>query len=372
MTFVGLVVHNVGVKRLRLALTSLAIAIGVVTVVALGVVTASLESSALAIMQTGRADFTVAQKGVSDILNSNINEATVPRVSAVPGVAQTVGVLVSTTHLNAGNPLFVEIGIAPDKLAAFGVNVVRGRAFGAAATNEVMVGWRTAENLGLRVGSPLRIEGSTYRVVGIYSTGQALGDAGAMFPIRHMQDLERQPGEYTLLFVQVGAGVDVAHVRAKIEGDNPQLVTIRTTSDFGRADRSLSLISAANRGSRTLAIVIGAIVVMSAMTMTFVERLREFGVLAAIGWSRRRVMSMILGEALVIGLLGAAIGSLLSLVAVRIVQHLPGLEGVLHPVFTADIFARALVTAAAMSLLGGLYPALRAAFTAPVVALRHE
>jgi len=83
-------------------------------------------------------------------------------------------------------------------------------------------------------------------------------------------------------------------------------------------------------------------------------------------------MAMILGEALSIGLLGAAVGTSLSFVAVKVVQRLPGLAGVLHPEFTGSIFGRALYTAAAMSLLGGLYPALRAALTSPLAALRHE
>jgi hypothetical protein len=79
VTFLALVLHNVGVRKLRLALTALAVAIGVVTVVSLGVVTSSLESSELAIMQTGRADFTIAQKGGSDILNSSIDQAQLER-----------------------------------------------------------------------------------------------------------------------------------------------------------------------------------------------------------------------------------------------------------------------------------------------------
>jgi putative ABC transport system permease protein len=81
---------------------------------------------------------------------------------------------------------------------------------------------------------------------------------------------------------------------------------------------------------------------------------------------------MILGEALVIGLLGAAIGSALSFVVVVVIQNLPSLNGILEPEYTLAVFGRALYTAAAMSLLGALYPALRAALTAPLEALRHE
>jgi len=83
-------------------------------------------------------------------------------------------------------------------------------------------------------------------------------------------------------------------------------------------------------------------------------------------------MGMIMSEALVIGLLGAAVGSLLAWIAVRVVQRLPSLVGILHPDFTSSAFARALYTAAAMSVLGGLYPALKAALTSPMDELRDE
>ena len=120
----GLIGHNLGVRKLRLAMASLAVAIGVMTVVTFSIVNHSLRASALAIMQTGRADFTVAQKGVSDLLNSNIDEATLqpdPRLSQIAGAT---GVLIGTTRLNAANPLFLEIGINPTELADFGVTVV--------------------------------------------------------------------------------------------------------------------------------------------------------------------------------------------------------------------------------------------------------
>ena len=111
---------------------------------------------------------------------------------------------------------------------------------------------------------------------------------------------------------------------------------------------------------------------MSAMSMSFVERLREFGVLAAIGWTRSRVLLMIFGEAFAVGLLGAALGSLLSYLAVLVIQHLPSLTEILEPEYTSAVFGRGLYTAAAMTILGALYPALRAAAIAPLEALRHE
>jgi len=372
LTFLGLIAHNVAVKKLRLTLASLAVAIGVMTVVTFSVVNHSLRASELAIMQTGRADFTIAQKGVSDLLNSNIDQATLSRIRDYPEVAGATGVLVGTTRLNAQNPLFLEIGINPSELADFGVTIVAGKPFAATSSDQVMLGWRAASNLGKHVGESITIDQTRYRIVGIYSTGQALGDTGTMLPIVPFQATQRQAGELTLEFVRLKSGVDIESLRSAIERDNPQVVTVRTAADFGRADRSLALINAADKGSTTLAILVGAIIVMTTMTITFIERTREFGVLAAIGWSGVRITGMVIAEALCIGLIGAAGGVAFSFAATQVIGQLPSLVGILHPDYTAAAFWRALYTAGAMSVLGGAYPAVRAARLSPLEALRCE
>jgi putative ABC transport system permease protein len=114
------------------------------------------------------------------------------------------------------------------------------------------------------------------------------------------------------------------------------------------------------------------VIVMTTMTITFIERTREFGVLAAVGWSGRRIMGMVIAEALCIGVIGAAGGVAFSFAATQIIDQLPSLAGILNPVYTAGAFWRAVYTAGAMSLLGGLYPAARAARLSPLEALRHE
>lgn len=372
MSFASLILHNVTVKKLRLALTSLAVAIGVLAVVTLGVVTESLKTTELAILQTGRADFTIAQKSVADLLSSSIDTATVRRLETFPGVGSLTGVLIGTAKLNASNPQFLEIGIDPSDLAAFGVTVVAGQPFSASATNQLMLGYIAARDLGVGVGGSIRLEQNSYKVVGIYSTGQSLGDAGAMLPLAWFQTYQRQPSQYTLLFVKASPGVDIAALQSRIDQQFPQLTTIRTLQQFGRADRSLSLIMAANRGATILAIVIGAVVVMSAMSMTFIERTREFGVLSALGWSPWRVGAMIMGEAFSVGVIGTAGGLALSMLAVVGIQHLPMLVGVLHPEYTAGVFASALYTAVAMVALGALVPAVRAAVVEPLESLRNE
>ena len=77
-----------------------------------------------------------------------------------------------------------------------------------------MLGWRAAANLGLGVGDQFDANGTSNTVVGIYSTGNSFGDAGAMFPLPALQGYNRVPGIVTLAFVKVTPGASPAKVAA--------------------------------------------------------------------------------------------------------------------------------------------------------------
>jgi putative ABC transport system permease protein len=372
MTFLDLILRNLWRKKARSIGLAFAVAIAVMAVVTLDVTSSGLEQSAAAIMSVGKADFTVAQKGTSDLLSSTIDRQELTRLSQTPGVANAVGVLVETEDINADNPVFIEIGINPGDLAAFGVTVVDGQPYSATATNQVMLGWRAASNLGLRVGGRFTANGTTNTVVGTYSTGNSFGDAGAMFPLPAVQGYNRVPGIVTMAFVKVTPGASAAAVAARVDYDQPQLTTIRTASQFGRADRNLVYLQAAVNGSTVLAILIGAVIVGNTMLLSLFERTREFGLLRAIGWTRRRTVSLLLGESLLLAVLGAAIGVAFSFVIAAILARLPALKGVLNPNFTEGAFWRALFTALVMTLVGALYPTTRAALLSPLKALSYE
>lgn len=372
MNLIDLIRQNLAARKARSILTGGAVAIGILTIVALGVLTSSLRQTALSVLRIGRADFSVAQEGVSDLLYSAVDVNDLDHVRTLPGVESAIGVLVAPAKLDSEHPLFLKIGVPPESLAEFGVNVVEGRAYTAGAQNEIMLGYRAAADLNKKVGDKIQIEDYAYTVTGIFSTGQVFGDSASMLSLTTLQAEERKPGSVTLLFVRVKPGINIDTVRHQIESDRPQLATVRTQTDFGRVDRNLILINAANLGGSILALTIGAVGVMNTTLLSFFERTREFGVLRAVGWSRKRIIALVLGEAATVCLVGAALGTLLGYIAVRILARLPDLVGIFTPTFSAGVFGRALGFAALMTLLGALYPALRAARREPLEAMRHE
>jgi len=372
LTMLSLVVANIWAKKARSTGIAFAVALAVMTVVTLTVVSSGLETAASAVLTVGKADFTVAQNGVSDLLYSNIDTGQLARIGATPGVKSSVGVLLETEKINAANPLFIEIGIQPSDLTTFGVTVVAGRAYGATAPNEVMLGWRAAQNLGLHVGDRFYANGTSNKVVGIFSTGISYGDSAAMFPLPALQAYNRVPGSVSLVFVKIAPGHSSASVQKTLTRDQPELTTISTLAQAGRADRNLVFLKAAVTGSTILALVIGAIVVGNTMLLSLFERTREFGLLRAIGWGRRRVVWLVVSESLSLAVVGSLLGVAFSFVVTTVLEALPQLHGVLHSNFTTSAFGRGLAVGIGMAVLGSLYPSVRAANLTPLKALSNE
>ena len=372
MSFPGLIVHNLSTRKVRTALTAFAVSISVMAVITLGIVTDSLRASASEVLKTGTADFTVAQKSVADVVSSVVTDAQVAKIARTPGVKSAIGVLVAVTRLDANNPLFLEFGVARASLAGYGVHIVAGRAYRADAPNEIILGWQAAENLHKHVGDVLTVGSSRFNVVGIYSVGQVSGDSGAMLPLVTLQASERKPGTVTLALVRVEPGAGIERVRGEIERANPNLATVRYATEFGQIDRNLEFLGAAQSGARIVALTFGVIIVMNTMLLSFVERIREFGLLRSVGWTRRRLLSLVLGEAIALSVVGAAFGVGLSFAMTLILERLPALRGIFSPQFSAGIFWTALYTAVTIGVVAALYPSVRAAFLRPGVALRRE
>lgn len=372
MTLLSLILSNLWSKKGRSLGIAAAVAVAVMTVVTLTVVSQGLESSAADILKIGKADFTVAQNGASGLLYSSLTTTELGEVRSTPGVKSAIGVLLETQKIDAANPLFVEIGIAPGDLAPFGVTVLRGHAYAPEAAHQCMLGWQIAQNLGLHVGSRFDANGTWNTVVGIFSTGVSFGDLAGMFPLPALQAYNRVPGALTLFFVKTLPGVSIPAVEARITTDHPQLTTVRSASQFGRVDRTLVYLQAAVTGSTALAILIGAIVVGNTMLLSLFERTREFGLMRAIGWSRLRIVSLVVGEGIVLALLGSALGVALSFLVTTGLEGLPQLAGILQVSFTASALLRGLYTGLGMSVIGAGYPAIRAARLIPLRALSHE
>ncbi|MCI0475918.1 MAG: FtsX-like permease family protein, partial [Anaerolineales bacterium] len=121
-----------------------------------------------------------------------------------------------------------------------------------------------------------------------------------------------------------------------------------------------------------LAVLGGGLGMMNTMLMSVFERTREIGVLRALGWRRGRILQMILGEALLLCVVGGAFGIGLGAWLTHALNQVPALAGMLDAAITPALIAQAIVVTLLLGAASGLYPAWRAAQLQPVEAMRYE
>jgi len=117
-----------------------------------------------------------------------------------------------------------------------------------------------------------------------------------------------------------------------------------------------------------ISLVVGGIGIMNIMLVSVTERTREIGLRKAIGAKRSDILSQFLIEAIVISVIGGAIGILLGIIGSLIIGNVADMNTVVTPgaVLLATGFSLA------VGIFFGIYPATRAARLSPIDALRYE
>lgn len=362
------VLANLRRRRARTWLTATGVAAGVATIVALLALSAGLDRSAASLLHIGNARFGLFQKASVDLTASAIPQELVPRVRRHPGVLDASPIQVVTGAL-ATEPSFLVFGVERGGFVDQRLVLTRGRR---PRSGEVLLGDVAARELGLAPGDALRLRDGDARVAGIYHTGVSYQDAGAAIDLPAAQRLSGRKREVTTLAILVDAGVKTSTLAASLGHAFPGLAAITEPSEVARADTNSRLISKATAVIAVLALVIGGLAVTNTMLMAVLERQREMGLLAAVGWHRRRIWLLVVGESLALCLLGGVIGVALGVLGSDALVRALDATGFVSPVHRVGDLGSALAVGLAIGLAGALYPAWRATRLSPADGLRRE
>ena len=363
-----MILKNLWRRKTRTILTTLGVAIGVAAVIVLSAFGDGMAGGFGRISFSASADLTVAQKEALLIMMGTIDETTRDEIAQIAGVREVVGTVVGVVQMPA-TPYFLVMGEDPRGFAIGHYKLVEGRPLG--GKRQILLGKLTAKNFRKGVGDTFRMNEIGYRVAGIYETGASFEDNGAVISLADAQRAFDKRGEVTYLAVKLDDPGRLDEVRQAIEKRWDDLTVVRS-GEPTKQDDMLKLYSSLGWFLGIFAILVGGLGMMNAMLMSVFERTREIGVLRAIGWRRRRIIGLILGEALAVSLAGGLLGCALGAGMVQLASLSPAVGGFLGGTLNPDIFAQALVTALVLGTVGGAYPAWRAARLAPVDAMRSE
>jgi ABC-type lipoprotein release transport system permease subunit len=362
-------------RKIRSLLTILGIAIGVAAIIGLGALANGLQSGYGSMMQGAKADLVLSQPDAMDPAYSAIDDQLGKELSAAPEVSEVSGMIQGFVTAE-GEPFFFVFGYPQDSFVLKRFNIIKGvglydREAQRAHGTPILLGSAAAEVLKKDVGDSLRLSGSVYRLVGIYQTGDAFEDSGALLELKEAQDLLGKPRQVSLYYIRLKDLSLKDRFVARVERQWDDLA-LSGAQEFAQKQSMGTMLEGTVWAIGGLAILIGGIGMMNAQLMAVMERTREIGVLRAVGWSRSRVLRMILMESMVVCVAGGLLGLAIAYLVVSWISTASVIMGVNVSNISTDLLWQATIVVVLLGLVGGLYPAYRAAQMAPVEALRYE
>ena len=237
--------------------------------------------------------------------------------------------------------------------------------------------------LGDRIGVAALGPAQQFTIVGIAKYGDLSSIGGATFAIFDVptaQKLLDKEGKLDAVTVAAADGTTPEQLTERIQAELGNDFTVRTGVE--QADKESSEIATFTTIIRDfllsfagIALFVGAFVIFNTLSITVAQRMREFATLRTLGASRRQVLRSVILEALVIGL-GASIVGLFS--GLGLAVGLNALFKALNldlpqtqTVFATRTIVVSLVVGTLVTLIAGLFPAIRATRVPPIAAVRE-
>jgi putative ABC transport system permease protein len=376
MWFSTFLIKNLRRRPLRSILTIIAVALGVGAVVSLVGIAVGFKASFLKLYDEVGVDLLVIKGRVGRQLESGIPESMCDQIRAIDGVVDIIPAVNDVISF-PGEDLFMVVvnGFVPESKVFEHLELQDGRNLKLDDSRKVMLGKILAENLNKGVGDQIEVyDEEFFEVVGVFDSFSVIESGSLVMPMHELQPLIGREEQVLGISVLTADGTDtlqLGQIRTEIESLEPGVVA-RNARDHIDGLTEIQLVSAMAWLTSAIALVIGGVGVMNTMIMTVQERTREIGVLRAIGWRRGRVIKMILFESLILGAIGAIVGTCGAIVLVKFLTSLPTVNGLLDGEIQPIVVVYGVVLAMFVGLIGGLVPAAIASRMTPTAALRQE
>jgi putative ABC transport system permease protein len=381
--------RNVLAHKARLAMTMLAVLLGVAfvssTLVFTNTITDAYEKSSARSFEHFDVQLRPAVSREGHDSAQLLDEDLLEKASALPGAAAATGSVSGFTALAGKDGQMVGDGWATTgaNCEASGYPMAAGRA--PRAEGEIALDAMTAERTGYTVGDTVRLSVSgpvlEELVTGVFTTGDgnvAAGGTLTLFDTATAQRLFAEPGRYNQIILTAEQGTTAEQLRQQAQQILPAGVQAVTAAEL-TAEQSASnaervrVLSQVLLACAGVALFVGIFLIVNTFTMLVGQRTRELALLRAVGATRRQVTRSVLLEAAAVGLLASVAGLVAGIgvgAGVRAVlsaadETLP--DGPL--IVDANTVLAAMALGVGVTALSAWLPARRAAKIPPVAAI---
>jgi len=377
------------ISRRRGSAISAVLGIAGVVVVFLGVLSIA-QGFRQAVTSSGREDIAIVLRdGANNEMSSGLSREDARVIKDAPGVARDNNSAIASAELfviinipkrSTGTDANVPFrGVEPSAVPLRGnIKILEGRMF-EPGRNEVIAGVSAArEFAGLDVGKTLKLGRSEWNVVGIFSADGGVAESEMWSDTKVLQESYQRGDSYQSVYAKLVSGDQFQEFKDALTS-NPQIkVKVVRQTEFYADQSTLTTEFITVLGTITaLGMALGALLgAMNTMYNAVAARSREIATLRALGFGSTPVICSVLIESLALALAGGIVGGTLAYLwfdgyTAATMNFQTWSQIAFAFAVTPLLLAKATFLAASIGLLGGLFPAIRAARLPIAAALRE-
>ena len=398
MTWVAL--KSLGERRLRAALTALAIVLGVAMVAGSLILTDTIDRAFTNVFSSSYTQTDLVVRGDAVVDDSfagtpTVSEDLLPRIRALPGVEAAAGNLVDFSGTGnvakmldrdgdviGGNQPSFGFGVDPSQERFNPMQLTTGH--WASGPGEVVVDADTAVGHDIAVGDAVRVVADgparEFTVTGIAGFGDLDSLGGATIAVFDVPTARAMLGKNGFDAIQVAAapGTSPDELAGLIGAILPPGAELATGEEQAARDKEvvsegISFVRGILLTFGGIALFVGAFVIFNTLSITVAQRTRELATLRTLGASRRQVLRSVIAEAAVIGVTASFVGLGLGFGLARGLTALFDSVGFTMPqgetVVATGTVVVSLLVGTLITLLAGIVPAIRATRVPPIAAV---
>ncbi len=388
-------------RKLRTALTALAIVLGVAMVSGTYVLTDSIDEAFDAIFNdvrqgsdaviTGRAAFDLSDGSGSEA--PTLDESLLERIRELPEVQVAEGGVDSESTVLVDRDGEAIVGNAPS--IGFSIadgdspfNPLRLVSGGWPGPDEIVIDEATAEKHDFAVGDTIGVQAEgpiqEFRISGLVRFGETLSTIGdatlAGFDLETAQELYGKEGRLDEIAVASSPNVSPEQLVTAVEAVIPSAAQVRTgerqaNEEASETNEFIGFLRTFLLAFAGIALFVGSFVIANSLGITIAQRTREFATVRTIGASRRQVLGSIVLESLVVGILASIVGLILGIGLASVLFTIFDAVGFTLPntglVFNTRTIVVAMLVGTLVTLVASLRPAIRATRVPPIAAVRE-
>jgi putative ABC transport system permease protein len=372
MLYLDMSIRNLWRHKIRSGLTVLGIVLAIAAIVSLGSISEGIDTLVKEQLKMAAGFVTVSEASSGSTygppsLDPQLDMSIVSDIEDIEGVEKVSPVV--RMMIPELNTIVIGIDIEDKGISQLGNIDIKIGDWPDNDANELVLGYIAAETLNLDVSDSINIRETEFEITGILEELKSFTDYAVIAPFNPLSDAMGLDDKTSSLIVEPEDIGEASRIADEINELSDDIEALAPEDAVERAANAVNEIRVMTLGIGIVASIVASIGIINTMIMVVLERIKEFGIMKALGAEKKVILFMVLGEGMILAIIGGIIGILIGVAGTAVINSYSGYA---IAIVTPSLAIISFIYGIILSVVASVYPAYSAINVDPVEAMREE